>query len=329
MSLAHINIITTDEPLLMMEACDSIVEQAKQSGVSERKIVEADDKFNWTELLVDSGSLSLFAELKLTDIRFPKLPNKAAQEALVELVESASPENLFLIRLPKMDKRQKGTKWFKALATKANVQEIWPPKAQEFSGWIKQRAQQYHLSISHDACQMLAEQTEGNLLAAKQSLQKLTLLHMNDSAEIGLAEMAAVTSNSARYSVFLCLDEAMAGRGERAVRMLHQFKLEGVAPISILVNLTREINQCNQVALAGLNGQSPMQALSRTFLWDSKKRLIATAVGKLSVAVWQRLVIRCAYLDRMIKGQESGDIWNELELCLWMIAGQRIWGRAS
>ena len=39
----------------------------------------------------------------------------------------------------------------------------------------------------------------------------------------------------------------------------------------------------------------------------------------------QRLAARCAFLDRLIKGQENGDVWRELSLCLWMMSGHRIW----
>lgn len=324
--LSPVNLVISDDPLMMMETCDDIVEQAKAAGVSDRKVVEVAEKFNWNELLVDSGSLSLFAEVKLTDIRFNKLPTKEAQNALVELLANAVIENQFLIRFPKVEKRQKNTKWFKAIAQHAQIHELWPPKPHEFVGWVRQRAQSQNINLSSDACQMLAEQTEGNLLAAKQSLDKLNLLY--PGSEVGIEELQQVTSDNAKYSVFLCLDEALAGKGERAVRMLKKFEQETVAPISILVNLTREIELCKNTALAVQQGQSAMQVLAKTYLWDSKKRLIAGAVNRLPAGIWQKLIIRCAFLDRMIKGRESGNIWQELELILWMISGQRIWGRA-
>jgi DNA polymerase III subunit delta len=326
-STSFINVIISDEPLLQMEACDQIIQAAKQAGVSEREVIEVEEKTDWNECLANNGSMSLFAELKLYDIRFNKVPNKQAQDALKELITSASVENQFLIRLPKLEKRQKSTKWFKSISENAKLQELWPPKPHEFVNWINQRAIQMQLPLDPEAAHCLAQQSEGNLLAARQSLQKLALLYPQQS--ISAQQMAQVTSDNARYSIFLCLDEALAGKGARAVKMLHKFRQEGIAPIVILVNLSREIEQCKEVALAGLKGINPMQALAKSYLWDSKKRLIASAASRLSPVVWQRLVVRCALLDCIIKGQESGDIWNEIELCLWMIAGQRIWGRVS
>lgn len=319
-----VNIICTDEALLQKETCDQIISEAKKYGVGEREIVDVTDKFGWDDLLANSSCLSLFAEIKLTDIRFSKSPKKDAQQALVELLQTADQDNLFLIRLPKLEKRQKSAKWFKTISSNAKIQELWPPKPYAFNDWIDQRARSLGVNLAADACAMLSEQTEGNLLAASQSLEKLKLLYADE--KIDIERLTQVISDNARYSVFLCLDEALAGKGERAVKMLKKFQQESIAPISILVNLTREIKTCNQVAIAVQKGQTAMQALSKSYLWDSKKKMIASAVGRLPLAIWQKLVIRCAHLDRMVKGQEQGNIWQEMESCLWLLSGKRIWG---
>jgi len=321
---SFINIVSSDEVLLQQEACDRIISEAKDKGVVEREIVDVVDKFSWNDLLANSNSLSLFAEQKLTDIRFNKAPKKDAQQALVELLANADQDNQFLIRLPKLEGRQKNTKWFKTILESAKLQELWPPKPYAFVDWINNRAMRLGLKIDPDAVSMLAEQTEGNLLAANQSLEKLDLLFSDE--QINIEMLKEVISDNARYSVFLCLDETLAGQGERAVKMLKKFQQESIAPILILVNLTREISHCTQVAIAANSGQSPMQALSKSFLWDSKKKMIVTASRRLPLAIWQKLMVRCAYLDRMVKGQEKGNIWQELESCLWLLSGKKIWG---
>lgn len=319
-----IHIVSTDEVLLQQETCDQIIASAKKKGVFEREIVDVTDKFSWDEIIANSNSLSLFAESKLTDIRFSKLPKKDAQQALNDLVAHAGVESQFLIRLPKLEKRQKSAKWFKSLLSSAQLHELWPPKPFAFHEWIASRAHKAGVIIEIDAVAMLAEHTEGNLLAASQTLDKLKLLYENTNVDV--EKLKNVVSDNARYSVFLCLDEALSGHGERAVKMLKKFQLEAVAPISILVNMTREISLCTQVSVATAQGQSPMQALSSTFLWDSKKKMIVNAANRLPLAFWQKLMTRCGYLDRMVKGQEKGNIWQELESCLWLMSGKKIWG---
>jgi DNA polymerase-3 subunit delta len=322
---SFINIVCTDEPLLQKESCEQVIEQAKTNGANEREIVDVVEQYSWDDLLANSSNMSLFSETQLTDIRFVKPPKADAQKALVELLKTADQDNLFLIRLPKLDKRQKGTKWFKAISEKAQIQDLWPPKPYEYTGWVNNRAKSQGLNLDNDAAAMLAEQTEGNLLAASQTIEKLKMLFTDQAVNIEM--LKEVVSDNARYSVFLCLDEALAGQGERAVKMLHKFKQESVAPISILVNLTREIGLCTQVSMAVQSGRSPMQALSKTFLWDIKKQAIVSASQRLPLVLWQKLSMRCAFLDRMVKGQEKGNIWQELESCMWLLSGKKIWGR--
>ena len=320
----YVNIISSDETLLQQEACDQLINTAKENGIHEREIVDVVDKFCWEDLIAGSQTMSLFSEQKLTDIRFSKSPKKDAQQALVELASAATQDNQLLIRLPKLEKRQKNTKWFKSLVKNASLQELWAPKPYAFYDWLKNRAMKLGVKIDDDALSMLAEQTEGNLLSASQALEKLGLLYKDNQINIDMLKQ--VSSDSARYSIFLCLDEALEGKGSRAVKMLSSFKREGVTPISILVNLTREIEYCTQVSLAKNAGHAPMQALSKTYLWDSKKKLILNASNRLPLAIWQRLSMRCAFLDRMVKGQEKGNIWQELESCLWLMSGKKIWG---
>lgn len=325
MDFSVVNILSSDEPLLLMEASDQIIAQAKIAGMRDRCIVDVGDKFSWREVQANSGSLSLFSEIKLTDIRFTKAPNQEAQKALIELTKTANEESLLLIRLPKLDKKQKNAKWFKTISINATLQELWAPKRSDFFRWIQQRASAAALNLSSEACQMLAERSEGNLLAAKQNIDKLKLFY--PETLVDLDKIKLVISDSARYSVFLCIDEALSGCGERSVKMLEKFKQEAVAPLSIVSNLTREIAFCTKVALADVRGQRPMQALAKTYLWENKKKLIIAAANRLPLTTWQKLVVRCAYLDRLVKGQEQGNIWHEIELCLWMVSGQRIWGR--
>ncbi|MFT6732859.1 MAG: DNA polymerase-3 subunit delta [Polaribacter sp.] len=326
----QINLLISDETLLVQEASDEIIAQAKGKGLEEVEIVNVNKKYDWSELLANSACLSLFASVKLMDIRLEDKPNKEAQTSLVELLSVATDDDWYIIRFPKLDKKAKATKWFKTISKNARVEEIWPPKINEFPHWIANRAKSKGLNVGRDACALLAEKTEGNLLAASQAIEKLNLLYADkvDSAPLDKKEVIEVISDSCKFTVFLCLDEALEGRGQRAVKMLHKFKQEGQAPIAILVNLTREIQYCNQVSNATNKGQPASDGLNGVFLWENKKRMLINATSRLPHGIWQNLVIRCAQIDKMIKGQADGNVWLELEACLWILSGKNIWKSA-
>ena len=60
-----------DEPLLVIEAADTIRAAARQRGFAEREVLTAIAGFNWNDLHHASGSMSLFGERKLIDLRIP------------------------------------------------------------------------------------------------------------------------------------------------------------------------------------------------------------------------------------------------------------------
>ena len=69
--LAPIYLIFGDEPLLAMEAADSIRQTARHQGFTEREVYHVDASFDWNEVSLSSCSMSLFAEQKIIEIRLP------------------------------------------------------------------------------------------------------------------------------------------------------------------------------------------------------------------------------------------------------------------
>ena len=57
-------------------------------------------------------------------------------------------------------------------------------------GWLRGRCRQLGLEASEEALELLAERTEGNLLAAHQELSKLALLAGSGPVDLALAESA-------------------------------------------------------------------------------------------------------------------------------------------
>lgn len=61
-----------DEPLLIQEAADAIRAVAREQGYTERTVhTVAGAHFDWGEVLASGGSMSLFADRQLIEIRIP------------------------------------------------------------------------------------------------------------------------------------------------------------------------------------------------------------------------------------------------------------------
>src|SRR6478672_11603249 len=108
-----------DEPLLVQEAADAIRAAARAQGYTERTVhTVAGAHFDWSEVLAAGGSLSLFAERQIVEIRIPSgKPGKDGSAALQHLAQAAQGNDttLTLVLLPRLDKMTRGGAWFGAL----------------------------------------------------------------------------------------------------------------------------------------------------------------------------------------------------------------------
>ena len=69
--LPPVFVVASDEPLLSLEAQDAIRATARSQGYTEREVLQADGRFDWSRLTEAAGGLSLFAEKKIVEIRLP------------------------------------------------------------------------------------------------------------------------------------------------------------------------------------------------------------------------------------------------------------------
>src|SRR5215207_10338246 len=81
-----------DEPLLIQEAGDAIRAAARTQGYTERTVhTVAGAHFDWSAVLAAGGSLSLFADRQIVEVRIPSgKPGKDGSAALQQLAANAA-----------------------------------------------------------------------------------------------------------------------------------------------------------------------------------------------------------------------------------------------
>src|SRR4051812_4121597 len=175
-----------EEPLLAQEAADAIRAAARALGYTERTVhTVAGAHFDWSEVLAAGGSLSLFADKQIVEVRIPSgKPGKEGSVALQHVAESAagSDATLTLVLLPKLDFQTKKGAWFGALEANGVSIQFDPVERGALPQWIAQRLAAVSLRVKSGdegqrTLQFFADRVEGNLLAAHQEIQKLALLY--------------------------------------------------------------------------------------------------------------------------------------------------------
>ncbi len=321
--LSPVYLLSGDEPLQLQEAADAVRAAARAQGFSERQVLHVESGFDWSTLAAEADALSLFAERKIIDLRIPSAkPGDKGSKALVDYTARPPEDNLLLITTGKLEREQQNSKWFKAIDSCGVVVQVWPLDLNALQGWIQQRLAARGLTATPEAVALLAERVEGNLLAAAQEVEKLAMLH--GSGQLDVEAIRGAVADSSRYDVFELADAALGGDAARCARILDGLHGEGEEPVLILWALVREIRALAQLGAAQAEGASLDALFSQQRIWDKRKPLFRAALGRHPPRRWQQLLCRAARADRVCKGMEPGNPWDELLQLALLMAGTRI-----
>lgn len=312
--LKPLYVIHGEEDLLRVEALDVLRQAARQQGYLNREVYSADSaSFDWQELLHAAGSMGLFADLKLLEIHIPGgKPGKTGGDALQELAGRLPEDTAVVLMLPKLERAQMQAKWFAALAKHGVVLEAKAVSGAALPQWIQGRLKQAGLEIEADALSLFAERVEGNLLAAKQEIDKLALLHPRGHL-LNMADAEAAVANVARFDVFQLAGAWMSGDAARTARLLEGLEADGEEPVMLLWALAEDIRILIRLTAALKQGQSVQSVRNSLRLWGDKQTLAPMAVRRISIARLLAALQDCAKIDCMIKGAEVGNAWAEFK----------------
>jgi DNA polymerase-3 subunit delta len=319
-ALAPVYFISGDEPLRLTEAADAVRARARAAGFDEREVLSVSAGFDWNSLTAAAGNLSLFASRRIIDLRMPGgKPGDAGAKALRAYAEAPPEDTLLLITAGKLDSSARKSRWVQALDKAGAVIFIWPLDARQLPAWVRARMQRRGLEATPEAAALLAERVEGNLLACVQEIDKLYLLQ--GAGRVDVRDVDSAVADSARFDVYGLVDTALAGDGVRSVRILNRLQGEGVAPAVVLWALTRDLRQLSPMAQLLAEGQPLASVITRARIWQSRTTAFSRALQRLSGTSCNRLLRRCALIDRMIKGQATGNAWDELLQLTLSLAG--------
>jgi DNA polymerase-3 subunit delta len=308
-----------DEPLLQQEALDAIRATARQQGYTERTShTVAGAHFDWSEVLAAGGSLSLFADKQIVEIRIPSgKPGKDGSTALQQLAEMAqgNDSTLTVVMLPRMDKMSKSSAWFAALESFGVTLQVDPVERAVLPQWIAQRlaVQGQRVAAGEEGqrtLQFFADRVEGNLLAAHQEIQKLGLLYPVDGAGggvLGFEQVESAVLNVARYDVFKLSEAVLAGQSLRVQRMLDGLQAEGEAEVLVHYTLSEDIRALKRVKDAIAQGRPLPMALREQRIWGPRERLFERVLPRLSDAALSQLLQSAHVVDGIVKGLKQPD----------------------
>ena len=319
-----------DEPLLAQEATDAIRAAARTQGYTERSsYTVAGAHFDWSAVLAAGGSLSLFADKQIVEIRVPSgKPGKDGSAALQQMAEASAGNDstLTLVLLPRLDKATRSGAWFSALENNGVSLQVDPVERAALPPWIAQRLalQGQRVKAGEEGqrtLQFFADRVEGNLLAAHQEIQKLALLH--PEGELAWEQVEAAVNNVARYDVFKLSEAVLAGNPLRVARMLEGLQAEGEAEVLVHYTLAEDIRTLKRVKDAMAQGRPLPMALRENRIWGPRERAFERVLPRLDDRMLVRLLRAAHTVDGIVKGLKQPDWpaggWQSLQRLALML----------
>ena len=317
--LAPLYLLSGAEPLLLDEALDQIRAAARKAGFAERALHVADARYNWRELEADVRSRSLFASQRMVEVRLASgKPGVAGAKVLKQLAGALTKETLIIVIAAGLERSARKSAWVRALETTGAWIDAPVLSAAEHRAWIRQRLANEQFEAEDKALALLAERTEGNLLSARQQIDKLALTH--ERGPLGAEAVMRAISDASRFDVFQLGSAALGQDLRRTARILAGLKRE-MAPLTLILwVLVRDITTLADLHWRTSRGDSLPSAMSALSVWSSRKAEFRAALKRHGARSIGGLLRGSARADQVIKGARTGEPWAELEQLVFALA---------
>lgn len=313
--LQSIYVLIGDEPLAQRESLDAIRAEAISQGYDERTSLIVERNFNWQQVQNFGQSISLFSSRRLLELNIPNgKPGLEGGKALQALTAKALPDTTIIIILPTLERDAKNSAWFAALESHAQLISLNEVDAASLPKWIAGRLAQHGQYTSQQTLEFLAHQVEGNLLAANQEVEKLSLLY--PQGELSEETVREAVLNVSRYDAFQLGEAVLAGDAERATRILQGLQDEGETAVAVMNPLIWVLRPLVRIKQAEMHGANLASAMTSARIYGDKQTLVKRAISRLSLRQLEAALQKLADIDKMAKGVMLGDAWLEISrLC--------------
>ncbi len=317
-SLHPVYLVHGDEQLLIEEAADKIRQRVRQAGANDREVWHVEGRFDWSQIKWQEQSLSLFASQRLIEIRMPTgSPGKDGGEALRQFTDNPPQDTTVLIISGKIDNRSQKAKWFTELDQLGATIQIWPVDNTQLPRWILQRMRERGLQADLTLATLIAERVEGNLFAAAQDIDKLSLLSLN--GELSEAMVLEAIADNARFDAFGLMDTVLSGQAVKIPRIIERLRAEGIEILAILSAVGWSLRRVVDMSIQLQQGQSVERVIAaqKPPVWDKHKVMIRDSLQRYDSQRWQQFLSQMAEIDQAAKGMTKSCPWQLLQrLCL-------------
>lgn len=316
--LAPIYLVGGEEPLLLLECCDQIREAARQQGFIERELLQVEAGFDWSALQ-QAAAPSLFATRKIIDLRLRTgKPGQEGGRVLTEWAQAPDPDMLLLVSCEQWDKGSRTSKWAASLTKAGQRIDIWPISAHDLPRWLEQRMQQHGMQPDPEVLRILADRLEGNLLAARQEIDRLALIR--GAGRVTVDDVMKVVADSSRFDAFALAEHMLTGNLREGLRVAAGLRRMDTPIPMLLGALLGQLKVTEAYRLAVRGGEQESLVFRRLNVWPNRQPAVRIAGRRLDTLKLFGAFKMLSLIDRQSKGRAAGDPWQSIDTLLLQLS---------
>lgn len=305
---------------LLNAAALTIKQSWRQQGECDTKIIDISSPSDWSSLLDEANSYSLFSELVLLDVRYGKKTfDSSGQKILQQYLNNVNPRCLLVLQAPNLSAKQ--LTWLNQQPQVLSVQ-IFSLTEDRLKNWIVKQLNQLQLQYEKDIPGLIYEHTRGNMLACAQAIEKLSLTADPDK-RLTVGNVQLHLSDQCEYQLYELADACLEAHAEKSIHLLRQARHNGTEPTLILWLITQEIRQLIQLTCLQRQSLSLTAACNKLKIWQQKTKLYHQALQRLPLPNLYQLLHTCQQLDEWIKTNQNTQIWDMIEQLILAFTGYR------
>lgn len=300
------------EPLLEQNLLDAFRQSWRKQDI-ERQRYDINSVSDWKTVFNALNSLSLFSNQLAIEVHGNIKPDASALKQLKSYIQH-NEHNLLLVVMPKQDSNSLKTNFFQVVDANGVTVALTANYPQDRQRILALEAEKLGIQLAQDVWQWLEQHHEHNLLAAKNSLMRVS----DTFADVDVIEISHLFSclqDQSRYSTYDLTDALLAGNLAQAIKIFQYLMASGEPMSLILWSISKEMRLLMQLF------EQPQNAL-QLGIWKNKVSQYQQALRRLNpqcFLTWPALLLR---IDASIKGLSPENSEHLVMQAIASICGQ-------
>ena len=295
-----IYILMGQDSFLLNQAALSLKKHlhASKKSETEEKRMYLEHANDWHDLVQEANTYSLFYEQLIIDASFNKKSFDAkTKTAFNAYAKNPSPHCALILRAPLITAKQCNELSKHPSVTLISIQSL---NAAAEINWIKQQLKKQQFTCGDDIPRLIQTYTKGNLHAANQTIERLSLAHAPQTA-LTLDNVKEQLLDERQYKLYEISGACLDGNLKAALSLIRRAQKDQIEPTLILWFITQELRLLEQLT----TGSSYQDLKIYSFRTNQYQR----AVRRLSPDSIYQLLKQSQALDTHIKSGPPKQTW--------------------